>query len=77
MSAWKERDCKRRLWADAPLRVDGKALSTAADADAAPPFRPQAETRVGHRGPGGRACVGNRPVPLRWTTDSMEPKEAA
>jgi hypothetical protein len=77
MSAFEERDYKRRLWVDAPLRVDGKALGTAADADAGSPLRPRAETRVDYRVRGRRECVGMRPVPLRWTADSMEPKEVA
>ena len=77
MSAFEERDCKLRLWVDAPLRVVGKAFSTAADADAASPFRHPAQNRVDSRGRGRRESVGMRPVPLRWTGGSTEPKAAA
>ena len=49
----------------------------AADAAATSPFRPQAGTRVDCRDRGRRGHVGIPPVPLRWTADSTEPKEAA
>ncbi len=54
MSVFEERDGKRRLWVDAPLRLDGKALNAEAASVAASPFGPQAGTRVGHRARGRR-----------------------
>jgi hypothetical protein len=49
-------------------------------AAAASPSHRRAETRVDRSGSGHRGCVAIRPgtpLPLRWTSNDEEPKEAA
>ena len=60
-----------------PVRASDRPTTSQTVAAAALPSRRQEETRVGRRDRGHPRCGTQQPVPLRWTADSIEPKEAA
>jgi hypothetical protein len=69
-----KRSCgAKRLWVDGPRR--GEAINRVSVA--ALPFRRRIGSRVGCRGRGHRLCITQHPVPLRWTSNDTEPREAA